>query len=321
MKKTAMITGITGQDGAYLAKLLLKKEYIVVGLLRNLNIKNIFALEYLGVENDIIFDSCDLDSFESVFKLVKKYNPKEIYNMAAQSSVGLSFENPLATISFNVNSVVNILESIRLFNNKIKFYQASSSEMIGKINDLPLNENSIFHPMSPYGISKAAAHWTTVNYRESYGIFATSGILFNHESFLRKNNFFIKKVIRQSLEIIQGKRSSLIVGNVDVKRDFGYAPKYVEAIYLMMQHEFPSDYVICSGKSISLREIIEYVFLKLDISKTKLIIEEKFFRPNEIYNIYGDSSKAKKVLKWEYDFDFYDIIDLLIEEERNFLLN
>ena len=188
--------------------------------------------------------------------------------------------------------------------------------MFGKTNDLPFTENSIFHPVSPYGISKASAHWITVNYRESFGLFTTSGILFNHESVLRGNNFIIKKIIRTAFDISNNKKEILEVGNIDIKRDFGYAPKYVEAMYLMMQHNIPDDYIISSGVSLSIREIIYYIFDKLNIDRNKIIINKDFFRPNEIEDIYGDSKKAKKILNWNYDISFFEVLDSLIKEEK-----
>ncbi len=313
--KTALITGITGQDGAYLAKLLLENNYKVVGLLRNGSGSNIDKLTYLKIASKIIFDTCDLTQLDDVNKIINKYNPTEIYNLASQSSVSQSFANPIETLNFNIISVCNILESIRLLNGSIKFYQASSSEMFGRINTLPLTEQSPFSPVSPYGISKASAHWITVNYREVFGIFATSGILFNHESVLRGDNFIIKKIIKTSLDIVKGLTSTLEVGNIDIKRDFGYAPKYVEAMYSMMQGDTPNDYIISSGVSISIREIVYYVFDKLEISRKKIIINKDLFRSNEIKDIYGDSSKASEILNWNYDIDFYNVLDILIDEE------
>jgi len=242
--------------------------------------------------------------------------PDEIYNLAAQSSVSRSFQDPVETLQFNILSVTNLLESILHTDKNIRFYQASSSEMFGSINALPLTENSIFHPVSPYGISKASAHWITINYRESFGLFTTSGILFNHESVLRESHFIIKKIIRSAIDIQNGRQDFLEVGNIDIKRDFGYAPKYVEAMYLMMQHERPDDYIIATGKSLSIREIIYYVFEKMNISKEKIKINQTFFRPNEIINIYGDASKARAKLGWKYTMSFFQVLDILIEEER-----
>lgn len=313
--KTAIITGITGQDGAYLSRLLLEKEYKVIGLLRNKHSINVDKLKYLNVEDKIIFEACDLSNIADIINIINKYKPNEIYNLASQSSVGLSFQNPIETLNFNIISTANVLEAIKMIDKSVKFYQASSSEIFGSANDLPFTEKSIFHPVSPYGISKASAHWITVNYRESFGLFAASGILFNHESVLRGNNFIIKKIIKTAFDILEGKKDILEVGNIDIKRDFGYAPKYVEAMYLMMQTEKPDDYIIASGMSISIREIIDYIFKKLNISIDKIVINQDFFRPNEIKDIYGDPSKAKSFLKWDYDISFFDVLDILIEEE------
>ena len=314
--KTAIITGITGQDGAYLSKLLLEKNYIVIGLLRNENSVNLDKLNYLNITDKITFKNCDLTNLSEIINIINKYKPSEFYNLASQSSVGVSFQNPIETLNFNILSTANILEAIKILDKSIKFYQASSSEMFGSANNLPFTEKSIFHPVSPYGISKASAHWITVNYRESFGLFTTSGILFNHESVLRGNNFIIKKIIRTAFDITKGKTNVLEVGNIDIKRDFGYAPKYVEAMYLMMQHNKPDDYIISSGNSLSIREIIYHVFSRLNIDKDKIVVNKEFFRPNEINNIYGDSSKAKKILNWNYSIDFFDVLDILIEEEH-----
>jgi GDPmannose 4,6-dehydratase len=313
--KTAIITGITGQDGAYLSNLLLLKGYKVVGLLRSSNSINLFKLKYLNNHENIILEQCDLNDITSITKILVKYNPDEVYNLAAQSSVGLSFSQPIGTIQSNLFSVLNLLESIKNVNREIRFYQASSSEMFGNVKSLPLDENTAFHPTSPYGISKASAHWTVINYRESFGMYACSGILFNHESYLRNDYFFVKKVIRESLNIKNKKQDFLRVGNIDIKRDFGYAPKYVEAIYLMLQQDKPEDFIICSGKSIYLRDIIYYVFDKLNISKEKIQIDDSFIRPVDISDIYGDNRKAKKVLGWQYDMDFFEVLDILINEE------
>jgi len=319
--KVALITGITGQDGAYLAQLLLKEGYKVIGLLRgrdNIKTKN---LDYLGITSEIILKVCNLLNMTEIINILKQYHPSEIYNLAAQSSVWESFQQPIDTLNFNIISVVSILESIKTTNKNIKFYQASSSEMFGRINHLPLRENSTFNPVSPYGISKASAHWITVNYRESFGLFAISGILFNHESSLRGNNFIVKKIIQTAINIKKRKQDSLEVGNIGIKRDFGYAPKYVEAMYLMMQYDHPDDYIISSGCSLSIRDIIYYVFDKLEISKDRIVINQEYFRPNEIEDIYGDSSKAKLILGWKYDMSFFDVLDLLIKEEELCLKN
>lgn len=313
--KTAIITGITGQDGAYLCDLLLKHNYKVIGITRSYSNSNLSKLEYLGIAKKIMLEECDLMDIPSILNILKKHKPDEIYNLAAQSSVGLSFEQPIGTISFNAISVLNLLESIRILDKNIHFYQASSSEMYGKVIHLPINENSPMHPLSPYAISKATAFWSVVNYRESYGLFACNGILFNHESYLRTGNFFVKKIIRSSIEIANKQLDVLKVGNIDLKRDFGYAPEYVKTMWLMLQHPDPDDYVICSGKSISLREIIYYVFNKLHISHDRMLIDESLFRPTDIKDIYGDNNKAKKRLNWNYNSDFFEILDKLIEDE------
>ncbi|MCL5991806.1 MAG: GDP-mannose 4,6-dehydratase [Bacteroidetes bacterium] len=315
--KKALITGITGQDGSYLSKLLLEKGYEVIGLTRGLSESSTKNLKYLGIDSQIQLDVCDLTDLSNVIHVLQKYQPSEVYNLAAQSSVGKSFEQPIGTISFNIVSVLNLLESIKIADKNIKFYQASTSEMYGKVEDLPINEESHIHPLSPYAVSKASAHWITVNYRESYGIKAWCGILFNHESFLRTKNYFVKKVITSSIDIANNKRKTLKVGNIDIKRDFGFSPDYVDAMWLMLQQSQPDDYVICSGKSISLREIIEYVFNKFSIPMNKLELDYNLYRPTDIQDIYGDNSKAVQKLGWKYDKTFFQVLDLLIEEELN----
>lgn len=313
--KTAIITGITGQDGAYLSQFLLEKNYKIVGLIRRDAEENFFGLEYLKIKDKIVLRECNLLDLQEIESVLNEFKPDEIYNLAAQSSVGFSFEKPLETISFNILSVVNLLEVIKKIDKNIRFYQASSSDMFGNIEQLPITEKSVIHPTSPYGISKAAAHWTTINYRESYGLFACCGILFNHESYLRTPNFFVKKVIQSALKIKSGEIEELRVGNIDLRRDFGYAPDYVKAMWLMLQKGRAGDYLVCSGRSISLREIAYYIFDKLEIDKKKIIADEAYFRPNDIKNIYGINEKAKNELGWEYGKTFFEIMDLLIDEE------
>jgi len=233
--KTAIITGVSGQDGVYLAKFLLQKEYRVVGTLRSYRNTNYKNFKYLNIENDIILEEIDLLDISNVIRIFQKYKPNEIYNLAAQSSVGLSYEQPIGTFYFNTASVNNILEAIRLTSPFVKMYQASSSEMYGSVSHMPIDLNTSLCPISPYGISKAASYLMTKTYRDAYGVFVCNGILFNHESFLRSDNFFIKKVIKNALMIKDRKIDKLVVGNLAVKRDFGYAPKYVEAMWMMMQ--------------------------------------------------------------------------------------
>lgn len=312
--KTALITGITGQDGSYLAKLLITKNYKVIGTVRSYRCANTNNFKYLGIENDIIIEELDLLDMVNIIRLIQKYKPDEIYNLAAQSSVGLSFEQPIGTFSFNTMSVNNLLESIRLFSPNTKLYQASSSEMYGRAKNMPITMETPMHPISPYGVSKMAAYFMITTYRETYNIFVSNGILFNHESFLRSDNFFVKKVIRESIAIKNKKLKYLKVGNLNVRRDFGYAPKYVEAMWKMMQLDKPDDFIICSGKSILLRDIVEYILDKMNLNKSLIIEDESLFRPNEIEDIYGDNSKAKDILNWDYENSFFDVLDVLIDE-------
>lgn len=315
----AIITGITGQDGAYLANLLLSKGYRVIGVTRSNHSLNKSKLDYLKIDSEVEIYECDLSDLSSVINMFSIYKPKEVYNLAAQSSVGLSFSQPIGTLQFNIVSVLNLLETIRLVSSETRFYQASSSEMYGKVQNLPVKISTPMHPLSPYAISKCTAHWIVVNYRESYNLFACNGVLFNHESFLRTNNFFVKKVISSSVLNQNNADWVLEVGNIDVKRDFGYSPKYVEAMWLLLQQEAPKDFIICSGISISLREIIEYVFNKLSIPLDRLKISKELYRPAEINDIYGDNTDAKDILKWEYNMSFYEVLDKLIKEEIDFM--
>jgi GDPmannose 4,6-dehydratase len=314
MNRVAVITGITGQDGAYLAALLIEKGYRVVGLVRSYHTINVKGLKYLGIDDQVELVECDLSDLSQVLATVKHYLPSEIYNLAAQSSVSLSFKQPIGTIQYNVVSVLNILEAIRMINPEIRFYQASSSEVFGD-SELPIRETTYINPISPYSISKASAHWITKNYRDSYGLFSCSGFLFNHESYLRSDNFFVKKVVSQAVKIKRGLAETLEVGNIDIKRDFGWAPKYVEAMYLILQQEKPEDFLICSNQSVTLRSVIEYVFNFLDISISRLVIDEELFRPTEIIDIYGDNTKAREKLGWKYDMSFFDVLAILIDEE------
>jgi GDPmannose 4,6-dehydratase len=318
-RKVAIITGSTGQDGAYLCRLLAQKGYKVVALIRSFYGSNLFRLKYLDVLDKIELQECDLSDLSQVIKIISLHRPTEVYNLAAQSSVSLSFQQPIGTIQFNINSVLNMLEAIRLIDPSIRFYQASTSEMYGKIQSLPIDEESVFHPLSPYAISKVAAHHISINYRESYGMFTSCGILFNHESYLRGNNFFMKKLLQGALEIKNGRKDHLEFGNLSIRRDFGYSERYVEAMWLMLQHSAPDDYMVCSGRSVLLRDLVEHVFDKLNISKDKIVIDPSLFRPTEIEDIYGTNEKARRLLNWHYDLDFFNVLDNLLEEEsRNY---
>ena len=315
MNKTALITGITGQDGAYLSKLLLEKDYQVVGLTRSYVSSNFYGLDYLKIRDYVKTEECDLLDFSQVVKLINQYKPDEIYNLSAQSSVSISFRQPIGTFQQNVMSVLHLLEGLKLTGSMARLYQASSSEMYGMVNQLPISEASVLHPLSPYAISKASAHWWCIHNREAYNQFICCGVLFNHESYLRSPNFFVKKVLTESIRISQGKQQVLRVGNIDIKRDFGYAPSYVEAMYLMMQQPKSDDYLICSGQSVSLRSIIEHIFKRLSIPLDRLIVDPELYRPTDIVDIYGTNQKAKTQLNWQYALTFFDVLDLILEEE------
>ena len=320
--KTAIITGITGQDGAYLAKLLLEKGYKVIGITRQTDPLANNRLDYLSIKEQVVLVNYDLTKLQTVTECLETYQPDEIYNLAAQSSVGQSFQIPQETFSFNTLSVMNLLEGIRSFDKKIRFYQASSSEMFGNVSlhNLPIKESLLFHPVSPYGISKASAHWLTVNYREAYGLFTACGILFNHESALRGENFVIKKIVNTSLKIKREEETELYVGNLAISRDWGYAPKYVEAMWLMLQQDKPGDYVICSGNVTSLLELLKQVFFQLDLDlRAHVRLDPQLMRSLDLAIIYGDNNKAKLELGWEYDMDNSSLIAKLIEDERKWI--
>jgi GDPmannose 4,6-dehydratase len=311
----AIITGITGQDGAYLSKLLLEKKYKIIGLVRSKNSSSLRGLNYLNITDQITIEECDLTDISQILRIFKEYQPTEIYNLAAQSSVSLSFSQPIGTFQFNTLSVFNLLEAIKQFDTKIKFYQASSSEMFGEVKHLPITEDTEFHPKSPYAISKAAAHWTCVNYRESYNLFVCCGILFNHESHLRTDTFFVKKVIREALKIKKGLSDTLTVGNLNIKRDIGYAPIYVEAMYKMMQQPEADSYLICTGSSVSLQYITEYIFNKLEVPTSAIVSDKKLYRPSEINDIYGSNKHINTSLNWQYNLTIENLLDILVDEE------
>lgn len=317
--KVAIITGITGQDGAYLSKLLLEKGYKVIGLVRSKNSSSLRGLNYLNITDQITLEECDLTDLSQIMRIFKEYEPNEVYNMAAQSSVSLSFAQPIGTFQFNTLSVFNLVEAIKQFDSKIKLYQASSSEMFGEVTHLPITEDTEFHPKSPYAISKAAAHWTCVNYRESYNLFICCGILFNHESHLRTDTFFVKKVIREAIKIKKGLSDKLTVGNLNIKRDIGYAPQYVEAMYKMMQQPKADSYLICTGSSVSLKYITEYIFNKLAVPTNAIVSDPKLFRPSEINDIYGSNKHINTSLDWHYTLTIEGLLDILVDEElKNF---
>jgi GDPmannose 4,6-dehydratase len=317
-KKTALITGISGQDGAYLARQLCG-DYRVVGIGRNLAAAALTRLEYLGVLPQVELRSCDLLDANAVLRCMEAVQPDEVYNLAAQSSVGQSFEHPQPTFVFNTTSVIHLLEAIRQVNPRIKFYQASSSEMFGNVapQNLPIRESLQFHPVSPYGISKASAHWLAVNYREAFGLFTACGILFNHESALRGDQFVIKKIINTALRIERGETDVLRVGNLAISRDWGYAPAYVDAMWRMLQQDSASDYVICSGQVCSLLAVVTQVFATLNLDVEKYVrLDPKLLRASDLTIIYGDNRKAKLELQWDYALGLDALIQQLIADER-----
>ncbi len=321
IKKKAFITGITGQDGSYLAELLLSKGYEVHGLVRRSSTFNRERIEKIYTDaqhnNNIFLHYGDLTDSSSLFRLIEKICPDEIYNIGAQSHVGISFDIPEYTADTDALGTLRLLEAIRETRIKTKFYQASSSEMFGKVKEVPQTEKTPFYPRSPYGVSKVFAYWATVNYREAYGIHASNGILFNHESPRRGENFVTKKITSGVAEILAGKRDKLYLGNLDAKRDWGYAPEYVEAMWLMLQQDKPDDYVIATGETHSVREFVEETFRVAGIKNWKKYVEidQRYCRPAEVDLLIGDASKAKKKLGWEPKVTFNELVRIMLEAD------
>ncbi len=333
MDKKALITGITGQDGAYLSKLLLEKGYEVYGAFRRTSDMHLARMKFLGIDNEIRFVPLELLEFTNIHRTLDRIRPDEIYNLGAQSFVALSFEQPVFTADVTGLSVLRMLEAIRAVNPKIKFYQASSSEMFGKVRETPQNELTPFYPRSPYSVSKLFGHWMTVNYRESYGMFACSGILFNHESPLRGLEFVTRKITHAVARIKLGLQEKLFLGNLDSRRDWGYALEYVEAMWLMLQQSKPDDYVVATGQTHSVREFVQVAFGEtgielewigngihekgLDRSSGKALVEinPQFFRPAEVDVLTGDYSKAKAKLGWEPKTTFDELIKVMVQHD------
>jgi GDPmannose 4,6-dehydratase len=288
----------------------------VYGLVRSNQGDGLWRLKFLEIADKVELTDCDLTDMSQIFRVIQSIQPDEVYHLAAQSSVSASFAQPIATINYNTISTLNLLEIIRLSKASLKFYQASSSEMFGEVSSLPIDETNVINPQSPYAISKATGYWMVRNYRQAYHLFATSGILFNHESALRQNTFVVKKIIKTALEIKEKGEGMLTLGNIDVRRDFGYAPEYVKAMWLIMQQDLADDYIICSGFSSSIREIVELVFSILGISVDRLVTEKTLFRPADIGENYGNPEKAKKQLNWSYDWPLKRLIKQLIEDEK-----
>lgn len=314
--KKALITGITGQDGAYLSSFLLERDYDVYGLVTDHDRFFLNNLKFLGILERVSLVRVDFMDLEQLRKTIAEIGPAELYHLAAQSSVARSFELPLETVSFNVMGTHHLLEAIRTLGLPCRFYHASSSEMYGRVNRLPVVEDSVLHPVSPYAISKAAGHWLAINYREAYGMFCCCGILFNHESVLRPHFYVTKKIVSAAVRISRGSNEKLVLGNVEVKRDWGYAPEYVKSMWLMLQQAEPNEYVIATKEVHSLREFAYYAFKYLDMDWEEHTVTDKdLFRPSDIEIIYGDPLKAKTILGWKYDLTFKDLIQRLVEEE------
>ena len=321
MSKKALITGITGQDGSYLAELLLSKGYEVHGIIRRASTFNTSRLEHLYTDPHtrkaaLKLHYGDLSDASALARLIGRITPDEIYNLAAQSHVRVSFDSPEYTTDITATGAVRLLEAIRETGIKPRFYQASSSEMFGKAREIPQRETTPFYPRSPYGCAKVYAYWITVNYRESYGLFACNGILFNHESPRRGETFVTRKITRAIAHIVTGLQDKLYLGNLDAKRDWGYAQEYVEAMWLMLQQAKPDDYVVATGETHSVREFLEAAFAHAGLDWRKYVeIDPNYYRPTEVDLLVGDASKAKKQLGWEPKTKFNDLVKLMVDAD------
>ena len=333
--KKAIITGITGQDGAYLSQLLLDKGYKVFGAYRRTSSQNFWRIDYLGIKNhpNLMLVEHDLIDAASTIRMVSEINPDEIYNLAAQSFVHVSFDQPLATSMITGIGVTHMLESIRIVNKNIKFYQASTSELYGKVQEVPQKETTPFYPRSPYGVSKLYAHWMVINYRESYDMFACSGILFNHESPLRGIEFVTRKISDAVARISEGIKDYIELGNLDASRDWGYAPEFVDGMYKMMQHDNPDTFVLATNKAYTVRQFAQYAFnvVGIDVKwegsgvserginkktgKTIVKINKDFFRLSEVDALIGDYSKAEKELAWVPQIELKKICQIMVESD------
>ena len=333
--KKAIITGITGQDGAYLAQLLLDKGYKVFGAYRRTSSQNFWRMDYLGIRNhpNLMLVEHDLIDAASTIRIVSEIKPDEIYNLAAQSFVHVSFDQPLATSMITGIGVTHMLEAIRIVNKNIKFYQASTSELYGKVQEVPQKETTPFYPRSPYGVSKLYAHWMVTNYRESYDMFACSGILFNHESPLRGIEFVTRKISDAVARISEGIQDVIELGNLDASRDWGYAPEFVEGMYKMLQHNNPDTFVLATNKAYTVRQFVQYAFnvVGIDIKwegsgvserginkktgKTIVKINKDFFRLSEVDALIGDYSKAEKELAWVPQVELKKICQIMVESD------
>ena len=317
-QKTALITGVTGQDGSYLAEFLLSKGYRVVGMLRRSSTINFERIAHL--QDKIELRQGDLLDEVSLIHLLEEVQPDEVYNLAAQSFVPTSWQQPVLTGEFTALGVTRILDAIRIVDKNIRFYQASSSEMFGKVRETPQTELTPFHPRSPYGVAKCYGHYITVNYRESYDIFAVSGILFNHESPRRGFEFVTRKVTHGVARIKMGIDSELRLGNLDARRDWGFAGDYVKAMWLMLQDEEPDDFVVSSDETHEVRELVEIAFSRVGLDWEKYVkIDSEFFRPAEVDTLVGDSSKAREKLGWRPEVSFQALVEMMVDADLKLL--
>ncbi|MDN4066510.1 GDP-mannose 4,6-dehydratase [Paenibacillus vini] len=314
MTKSALVTGITGQDGSYLAELLLEKGYKVYGLRRRTSTPMMENIEH--IKNEIEFIEGDLLDQGSLVNAIQISNPDEVYNLAAQSFVGTSWDQPSLTGQITGIGVTNLLEAVRSKKPEARFYQASSSEMFGKVMETPQKESTPFYPRSPYGVAKVYGHWITVNYRESYDMYACSGILFNHESPRRGIEFVTRKVTTAAARIKLGLQNELRMGNLDAKRDWGFAGDYVKAMWLMLQQDKPEDFVISTGETHTVHELVEIAFGHVGLNwRDYVVIDPKFVRPAEVDLLLGDCSKAKEKLGWELEVGFEDLVKMMVESD------
>ena len=314
MSKRVLITGITGQDGSYLAELLLDKGYDVAGMVRRSSTVNMERVAHLA--GDVEFVPGDLLDQASMIKVLRTHRPDEVYNLAAQSFVHTSFGQPVLTGETTALGVTRLLDAIRLVDPSIRYYQASSSEMFGHARQVPQTEDTPFHPRSPYGVAKVYGHWITINYRESYDLHASSGILFNHESPRRGLEFVTRKISHGASAISLGLADELRLGNLDAKRDWGFAGDYVEAMWLMLQQDEPDDFVVCTGETHSVREFCELAFGRLNLNwQDYVVVDEAFLRPAEVDLLVGDSSKAAERLGWKPQTDFADLVEMMVDAD------
>ena len=310
----ALVTGVTGQDGSYLAEFLLEQGYEVIGMVRRTSTINFDRIKHIQDQIEIV--QGDLLDQVSLISILQKYRPQEVYNLAAQSFVPTSFDQPVLTGEFTALGVTRVLDAIRIADPSIRFYQASSSEMFGKVQEVPQRETTPLYPRSPYGVAKVYGHWITINYRESYNIFACSGILFNHESPRRGLEFVTHKITNAVVRIKLGLEHELRLGNLEARRDWGYAPDYVRAMWLMLQQDHPDDYVIATGETHSVKEFVEEAFSYVDLDWQQYVIQDpKYYRPAEVDLLVGDPSKAGEALGWEPSVSFKELVRIMVDAD------